>query len=135
MAKKNYNQSKKAKEEFLRTSVLACYMRGDPNKVFTREELSQNFNLNDRTIREMVAEVANYLPVISLSNSAGYRVLSFDDETATFDLLGMQQDISHQINEFKSRIANLNARLKPLVALSKVIDKELKKRIEEPLEQ
>lgn len=122
---KNYNQSKKAKEDFLRKSPIACYMRGDPKKVYTREELADLFETSDRQIREKVAEMANYLPVLSLSNGKGYRVLSFDDNTPVEDLVKMLDEIQHQINEFKARCDNLKARMKPLVALQKVIEAKL----------
>ena len=122
---KNYDQSKKAKEEFLRTSPLACYMRGEPERVYTREELADAFSTSDRAIRRQVAELANYVPVLSLSNEKGYKVPSFDENTPLEKLQEMHEDIQHQINEFKSRIDNLKARMKPLVALQKVLEKKM----------
>ena len=122
---KNYNQSKKAKIEFLKKNTIAMYMRDNEQKVFTREELCELFNLSDRVLRENIAEMANYLPVISLSNSTGYKVLSFNEETTIEELNQMLDEIQHQINEFKSRIDNLKARMKPLVALQKVIEKKI----------
>jgi len=122
---KHYDQSQKAKEEFLRTSALACYMKGEPDRVYTREELADAFSTSDRQIRMDVAELANYVPVISLSKKKGYRVLSFDENTPVEKLNEMLEDIDHQINEFKARCDNLKARMKPLVALKKVIEKKL----------
>ena len=124
---KKHNQSKKAKQEFLRTSVFAIFMGGNPKKVYTRDELSETFGMSDRSVRERVAELANYLPVISLSNSSGYKILCFDESTPKEELVKMREEIDHQVNEFKSRIANLNARMKPLIALKSVIDKKLAK--------
>ena len=122
---KNYDQSKKAKEEFLEKSQIAQYMMGDPTRIFLREQLVLVFDMSDRQIREKVAELANYLPVLSLSKDKGYRVLSFDENATNEELLKLQEDVQHQINEFKSRVDNLKARMKPLVALQKVIEKKL----------
>ena len=122
---KNYDQSKKAKEDFLEKSQIAQYMMGDPTRIFLREQLALVFNLCDRVVREKVAEIANYLPVLSLSKEKGYRVLSFDENTTVEELVKMLEDLQHQINEFRSRIDNLKARMKPLVALQKVIQKKL----------
>ena len=118
---KNYDQSRKAKEEFLQNSQLAQYMMGDPTRIFLKEQLTLTFNVTDREIRRKVAELANYVPVLSLSKDKGYRVLSFNDDTPVEEL----EEAQHQINEFKSRIDNLKARMKPLVALQKVIEKKL----------
>lgn len=122
---KNYDQSKKAKEEFLEKSPIAQYMMGDPTRIYLREQLALVFNTSDRQIREKVAEMANYIPVLSLSKDKGYRVLSFDDNASVEELIKMHDEAQHQINEFKSRIDNLKARMKPLVAFQKVIEKKL----------
>lgn len=122
---KNYDQSKKAKEEYLQKSQIAQYMMGDPSRIFLREQLALVFNMSDRSIRENVAKMANYVPVLSLSQEKGYRVLSFDENTPVEELIKMHDQMQHQINEFKSRIDNLKARMKPIVALQKVIEKKL----------
>lgn len=122
---KHYDQTNKAKKEFLEKSEIAQYMMGDPSRIFLREQLVLHFDLDDRTIRNKVAELANYVPVLSLSDKKGYRVLSFDENTPIEELMKMSEELQHQINEFKSRIDNLKARMKPLVALQKVIEKKL----------
>lgn len=123
---KNYDQSKKAKEKFLQTSPIAhLMMTGDAKRVFTRDELTTIVGICDRAIRREVAEMANYLPILSLSKEKGYRVLCFNEETTIEDLERMHEELQHQINENKSRIDNLKARMKPLVALQKVIEKKL----------
>lgn len=122
---KHYDQTNKAKKEFLEKSEIAQYMMGDPSRIFLREQLALRFDLDDRTIRNKVAELANYVPVLSLSDKKGYRVLSFDENTPIEELMKMHEEMQHQINEFKSRIDNLKARMKPLVALQKVIEKKL----------
>lgn len=122
---KHYDQSKKTKEEFLRTSALATYMMGEPDRVYTRDELATQFSTSDRVIRERVAELANYIAVLSLSKNKGYRVPSFNQETPTEKLVEMLEDLEHQIHEFQARCDNLKARMMPLVALSEVLKKEL----------
>lgn len=128
---KNYDQSKKAKEKFLQTSPIAqMMMTGDPNRVFTREELTTIVGICDRAIRREVAEMANYLPILSLSKDKGYRVLCFNENTTLEELETMHELLQHQINENKSRINELKARMKPLVALQKVIEKKLAQNIQ-----
>lgn len=123
---KNYDQSKKAKEKFLEKEPIAQHMMtGDPTQIFLREQLALVFETSDRQVRLKVAELANYVPVISLSKDKGYRVLSFNDDTPTEILVKMHEELQHQINENRSRIDNLKARMKPLVALQKVIEKKL----------
>lgn len=125
---KNYNQSNQAKEEFLKTNTLAIFMKGDSSKCHTKEELCANFHVSDRQIRRNMAEVANYLPIASSSSSKGYRLLEFDENTSIDDLSQMLEDAQHQINENQSRIDNLKARMKPLIALKKEIQKRLQER-------
>jgi len=122
---KNYDQSQKAKKDFLEKSQIAQYMMGDPTRIYLREQLALVFNETDRSIRRKVAEMANYIPVLSLSQDKGYKVLSFDENTTNEELMAMYEDVQHQINEFRSRVDNLKARMKPLVALQKVIEKKL----------
>lgn len=122
---KHYDQSKKAKEEFLRTSKIALIMSNEPERVYTREELAETLGVSDREVRSQVAELANYVAVVSLSKGKGYKVPTFDENTPIEKLQAMHDEIEHQINENRSRIDNLKARMKPLVALQKVIEKKL----------
>lgn len=127
---KNYDQSNKAKQKFLEEEPIAQYMlTGDPTQIFLREQLALVFETSDRRIRLKVAELANYVPVISLSKDKGYRVLSFNENTPDEVLMQMLEELQHQINENKSRIDNLKARMKPLVALQKVIEKKLNSKL------
>lgn len=123
---KNYDQTNKAKEKFLNTNTIAQYFRANPNQVFTREELVDTFQMDDRSIRNNVAEMANYLPILSLSKDKGYCYVTFTDETSVEDLVALYERVNHQIKENKSRIDNLKARMKPLVALQKVIEAKVK---------
>ena len=122
---KHYDQSKDAKEQFLQNSMFAQYMMGDPTQIFLREQLAFVFEISDRDVRKKVAELANYVPVLSLSKEKGYRVLSFNDNTPLEELIKMDEEVMHQIREYQSRIDNLKARMRPLVALHKVIEKKI----------
>lgn len=124
---KNYNQSKKTKERFLKESVVYHYMKSKVNG-FTKEEMTIELGLGgERQTREKIAEVANYAPVIALSSTKGYKVLFIDDEFSDEELKAVYDNCQHQINDFQSRIDNLKARMKPLIALQKVIEKKLNK--------
>lgn len=124
MAKK-HSQSKKAKEQF--KSKVFDYMMKDPQKIYDKEELATYFQLDERTIRAELEKIANYYPVIAFSNRIGYQIATWSKEMTIGELESVHDDILHQINELNSRIKNLKARLKPLVA-NKVM---LKKTIQE----
>lgn len=123
---KNYDQSQKAKKEFQRTSTLAAYMLGDANRVFTKEELMEVLGVHsDRGIREKLAEVANYYPIVATSDKKGYRLICFSDRDTPETLQALYEDCQHQLNELQCRIDNLKARMKPLRAIQEVMLKTL----------
>lgn len=123
---KNYDQSKKAKAEFIKSSPLAIYMRGDYTKIFTREELMEVLSVNgERQMREQLSKLANYFPVVATSDRKGYQLLEITDENNIEQLTEISELAQHQINELQCRIDNLKARMKPLVAIQKVIEKKL----------
>ena len=122
---KRYSQSKKTKEEFLRTSLIALLMSGEPDRVFTKQELAETLGLGIRAVRENVAELANYQAVIGLSCKKGYRLLTISDITEPKKLAQYLELIDAQIAEHRSRVTNIKARMKPLIALRSVIIKKL----------
>ena len=115
-ALKNHDQSVKSDKEFLEKSKLYAFMTQDPNRGFWKEELVWQFDVNKRTIRAMLAELANHAPVVALSSSKGYRVVKLTDQMDKDDLKAILSDVDHQLNELMSRAANLKARMKPLMA-------------------
>ena len=125
---KRHSQSKKAKENYLKTSIIALLMCAEPKRVFTKEELSDLLSLNSRDVRREVAELANYVAVIGLSNRKGYQALSIKEDDSEKTLLEFLDLIDHQLKELKSRVTNIKARMKPLVALHAVITKKLSER-------
>ena len=122
---KRYSQSKKTKEEFLRTSLIALVMSGEPDRVFTKQELAETLGLGIRAVRENVAELANYQAVIGLSCKKGYRLLTISDTTEPKKLAQYLELLDAQIAEHRSRVTNIKARMKPLIALRSVIIKKL----------
>ena len=122
---KRHSQSKKAKENYLRTSIIALLMCTEPKRVFTKEELCGLLSLNNRDVRKEVAELANYVAVIGLSNRKGYQALSIKDDDSEKTLVEFLDLIDHQLKELRSRVTNIKARMKPLVALHAVITKKL----------
>lgn len=122
---KNYDQSNNAKEKFLRTSALAQVMTANLNKSFTKEQLCAAFNRKERVMRKDIAELANYVPVVSLSSVKGYKVVGFTEETTKEEKVELANEVQHQINDLQSRIDELKARMKPLIALQKELEKEL----------
>ena len=122
---KRYSQSKKTKEEFLKTSLIALIMSGEPDRVFTKQELAETLGLGIRAVRENVAELANYQAVIGLSCKKGYRLLTISDTTEPKKLAQYLELLDAQIKEHRSRVTNIKARMKPLIALRSVIIKKL----------
>lgn len=122
---KNYNQSKKSKEEFIRTSALAIYMKGDYTRIYTKAELQEVLSIkSDRAMREKLSELANYVPVVATSNRKGYQLLEINDDYDAKQLADIDDLATHEINELQCRIDNIKARMKPLVAIKKVIEKK-----------
>lgn len=111
---KNYNQSKKAKEEF--KSELLDYMLEDKFKVYDKWELAAKYDVTEREIRRRLEEIANYYPVIATSDKKGYAIAVWDENMDNESLIAVHEEIMHQIAEINSRIKNLKARLKPLIA-------------------
>lgn len=125
---KHYSQTKKAKEEFLRTSIIALIMCGEPDKSFTKEDLANELGQSVRETRRDIAELANYQAVIALSNKKGYRLLTISDDMDEKKLIEYLELCDHQLSEHRSRVANIKARMKPLIALRSVIEKKLAER-------
>ena len=122
---KRYRQSKKAKEEFLKSSLIALLMSGEPDRVFTKQELAEALGLGIRGVRRDIAELANYQAVIGLSSKKGYRLLTISDITEPKKLAQYLELLDAQIAEHRSRVTNIKARMKPLIALRSVIVKKL----------
>jgi hypothetical protein len=75
-------------------------------KFYTKKELMEIFNLGERQIRMMIAEISHRFPVISTSGTnAGYKIATSKD-----DLELVEQtwgELSSRIEETEKRIAPL----------------------------
>lgn len=74
-----------------------------------------------------IAELANYAPVISFSSSKGYRLVIIPEKADKRVLQGYLEAIEHTLREHESRIVNIKARMKPLIAAKKDIEALIEK--------
>lgn len=68
----------------------------------------------ERKARELIATVAKYYPVISLSGEKGYRIAVNEKDT---------EDVKHQLMDFESRISEIQRRCKPLIRFLERMEK------------
>lgn len=87
----------------------------------TKEELSVKYNLDERTIRRIIAEISCYFPVVSFSSTKGYYIPIVDENTNTNEIL---EDLQHALNEHMSRVNELKRKMKPLIATIKEMEKK-----------
>lgn len=87
----------------------------------TKEELSVKYNLDERTIRRIIAEISCYFPVISFSSAKGYYIHTPDENANTKEIL---EDLQHTLNEHLSRVNELKRKMKPLIATIKEMEKK-----------
>lgn len=73
----------------------------------TKEDVMGMFQVSDRVARELIAEVAKRVPVLSVSNERGYRVLCKGTPTD-------YQEALHVFNENKKRAEEILKRNDPL---------------------
>ncbi len=113
---KNHPQALADDKKFLENSKLYAFMTQDPERAYWKDELAWHFGVNKRTIRAMLAELANHAPVVALSSTKGYWVVKLTDQMDEDALRDTLDAVEHQLNELMSRAANLKARMKPLMA-------------------
>lgn len=76
-------------------------------RVVTKKEICDLYGWihtsnNDRRVREIIALLATKKPIVSTSDSRGYKIAETNDEAL------------HELNELKSRVAEIEKRYKPL---------------------
>lgn len=76
-------------------------------RVVTKSEICELYGWihtsnNDRRVREIIALLATKKPIVSTSDSRGYKIAETSDEAL------------HELNELKSRVAEIEKRYKPL---------------------
>ena len=87
----------------------------------TKEELSVKYDLDERTIRRIIAEISYYFPVVSFSSTKGYYIPTLDENANTKEI---SEDLQHTINEHQSRVNELKRKMKPLIATIKAMEKK-----------
>lgn len=128
---KQYPQTEEARMHLSNPAFnYITYVREDIDKdhVFTKDELVARTGYSERAIRNQLAEIANYYPMIATSDKKGYRVLSFDENTSFSQLIAMYDEADHQLAELQSRIDALKARMKPLIAFKYKLNEEMNDR-------
>lgn len=121
---KEMSQTKKAKEQY-KHPIVDILNSNDP---ITKEEIGKQLNIeSDRVIRDLIAQCSMHYPVIATSNKKGYRRAKSIEILDDIELENEIEEVSHQINELRSRVACLKKRMKPLVAWLSVAKKKVDK--------
>lgn len=89
----------------------------------TRQELKNILGIADSNVRENIAICSYYYPVISYSQSKGYRIAEKIENLTSEDLDLELEEVEHTLNEINSRIVCLKKRMKPLIAYKKMAEK------------
>ena len=94
-------------------------------------EISHRSAIHERTVREMIAELAKEHPVISWSDpSGGIRLPKQFKKCKSIEELEEEiEAVQRTMAQFQSRKRELNRRLRPLIAYRKAAEKEIKRRI------
>ena len=87
-------------------------------KTYSKEQIAEHFGVSVRTAREMISIVAHYQPIIATSDSRGYRLADKGKD---------YEDTKHQWAELDSRIAELEARKKPLIWFCEKVEEAVRK--------
>lgn len=92
----------------------------------TKEEIGEKLNItSDRTIRDVIAVCSMHYPILATSNQKGYRRARDINDLTIEELEKEMEEVRHQLEEHKSRIACLKKKMKPLVAWLKVAEKKV----------
>lgn len=86
--------------------------------------LCNDFGISNRMIRKKLSETAMFFPIVSLSTEKGYIRLGDFETLSVEEQEKYVEMVRHQINDYKSRIAFLNRRMKPLIAWVKMVEKK-----------
>jgi len=84
---------------------------------YTKEELQDEFSVNERIVRDLISEIAKKRPIISTSTQKGYKAPNFTPEDGL--------EVIHQIRELESRAAEILSRCPPLMDYIEQYQKKL----------
>ena len=112
---------KHTKQYLLENSTILNTLLLNLNATFTKQELMTISGKNERDVRAEMEQIANYYPVRASAGRKGYDIIGFDSFTKLEELKKVKDEAFDQIRELENRISSLKARLKPLIALTKVV--------------
>lgn len=75
------------------------------NDVVTKQDVVNTFGVDERTARDMLSEIAKRCPLISVSDTKGYRIATSADDVG---------DAMHAFNENQKRATEILKRNTPL---------------------
>ena len=120
---KKMDQSKKAKLRF--ESELLKYNLLNSNDFACKNEIAEALGWSERQVRREISKISMYYPVISKSNKKGYKLAKSIDLMGKEELGQEIKEVNNVANELQSRITQLKAKLKPLIAYKSVAEKKL----------
>lgn len=89
-------------------------------------ELAERLHVSKRAVRNLIAELRMFYPIISYSTQVGYALPpSVDEITDYYEAIEVRGQVQHTINEIMSRIEVLKKELKPLIAYISELDKKV----------
>ncbi len=86
-------------------AMLNAMVRLLRNGNMTKQQLMSIFNLSERTTRDALSEIAKRVPLISVSDTSGYRIAVLPKDVG---------DAMHAYNENKKRAEEILKRNEPL---------------------
>jgi|AGTN01.2.fsa_nt_gi hypothetical protein len=118
---KNYPQTVEAKKQF-KSELLDLWMEYNGGARITRWELSELWHKSDRAVRKEINRIANYFAILSNSGQEGYELVIKPEaiKDNPYALKRYVDLVDHSLAESKSRIEELSARQKPLIAVREV---------------
>ena len=120
---KKMDQSRKAKSKF--SSILLEYNLLNSKEYTDKQEIADKLNISERKVRREISKISMYYPVISKSNKKGYKLAKPIDLMGKEELIEEIKEVDNVANELQSRIRQLKAKLKPLIAYKSVAEKKL----------
>lgn len=121
----NHIEQTKAAKEAYKHPIIDFLLSEEPK---TKEEIGDHLHItSDREIRDVISICSMHYPILALSGKKGYRRAKNIDSLEGAMLQAEIEEVEHQLNELKSRVACLKKRMKPLVAWLKVAQKKLPK--------
>jgi len=118
---KNIKQNKETKEKYNHPIIDLLFT----NEPLTKEEIGEKLNIqSERVVRDTIAVCSMHYPILATSSQKGYRRARDINDLTPEELQQEMEEVRHQLQEHKSRIACLKKKMKPLVAWLKVAEKK-----------